>query len=463
MLIFLAFSTSNARIVGIATIIGVWTNVILIGWFLRPVFGEGPQVLHFITGISIDRVAAVFIILTAIVTACALSHAHLFFKREAIIDKQLSQRHVCNFYILSLLFYISMLSVFVCDNLGYLWISIEATTLTSATLVYFNRNKHALEATWKYLIICSVGIAFALLGTVCFYLSSKFGAIEGGTLSFSELTRVAPGLEPTYIRLGFIFCFLGYGTKAGVFPLHSWLPDAHSEAPAPASAMLSGALLNCALFAIYRLAQIGHASNQFVFSRELLIFSGTLTVFSASIFLIRQHGIKRLWAYSSVENVGLMLVAIGFNAIPAFLLQVINHSLAKVALFLVSGDVIQHQGTKELSQIKGLKSTMPWRASLLIASAVAITGAPPFGAFIAEWMILSEAAGSGYWLVVFSLVISLSLAFIMVSFHTGRMLVGNSSVPTEHRFINCLIPLALISCSLVLGVSSGPAIIGIFK
>ena len=228
-----------------------------------------------------------------------------------------------------------MCAVFISNNLGCLLMHNEATTLFSAPLVYFERTKNALEATWKYVIICSVGIALALLGTVFFFAASQHGLFTEGTLNLTSLIAKASSLNYPLMRLGFIFCLLGYGTKAGIFPLHSWLPDAHSEAPAPASAMLSGALLNTALFGIWRISQIVIASHGHSLIMQMLLDVGVVTVLAAALFLIRQHGFKRMWAYSSVENVGIMLVAIGLGSAPLFLLQAINHSLVKVALFLL--------------------------------------------------------------------------------------------------------------------------------
>lgn len=441
----------------------MWLQLLACIWLFVPLLTGVETIWHLIPGILVDRISAIFILLTSLITACALTYAIKFFQNDQSKEASSQGSHVRVFLVFSMLFYVAMLAVFLCDNLGFLWISIETTTLMSAALVYFNRDKHAVEATWKYLIICSVGIAFALLGTVCFFISSKYGINHNGTLNISDLIRLSPDLEPIYRRLGFIFCFLGYGTKAGIFPLHSWLPDAHSEAPAPASAMLSGSLLNCALFAIFKLSLIGHASIDGHFSQDLLIWSGTLTVFAASIFLVRQHGIKRLWAYSSIENVGLMIIAIGFNAPSIFILQAINHSLAKTALFLISGDIIIHSGSKELNHIKGLWHSMPIRASIFASAAIAITGAPPFGAFISEMMLLSSGADASRWTVVTIIVFSLAIAFIMICFHTGRILVGVSNRLVEYDWRSSLIPGTLVIFTLVLGITTGPYLIGSIK
>ncbi len=270
----------------------------------------------------LTRLDAAFVMLTAGVAACALTHGYFFYERElAVAEPPPTSAHIRLNYACAMLFVLAMCSVYLCKNLGYLWVCIESTTLLSAPLVYFGRTKHALEATWKYLIICSVGISFALLGTLFIFASSQHGAVVGGgTLEIARLVDVARDLDPKLLRFGFIFCLLGYGTKAGMFPLHSWLPDAHSEAPAPSSALLSGALLNCGLYALWRIGEIVNSSAAH-FETGICLWAGTITVMAASLFLIRQFALKRLLAYSSIENVGMMLVAIGLNSGPLFFFQ----------------------------------------------------------------------------------------------------------------------------------------------
>lgn len=454
----------SSRICGAITVFGSWIQVLITAAIAFPVFAPGAPSVSIVDGFLLNRLAAAFLFLTSVVCACSLGQAQLFFQREAAGNTAPPQVHVRHFYCFSALFLLSMQFVFLCNNLGYLWISIEATTLLSAGLVYFARTKHAIEATWKYVIICSVGIAFALLGTVFLFAASRYDtALANGTLDISELIRLGSHLQHDLTRLGFVFCFLGYATKAGVFPLHSWLPDAHSEAPAPASAMLSGSLLNCALFAIYRIYQIASVAHQGFFATDVITWSGTITVFAASIFLVRQHGLKRLWAYSSVENVGLMLVAIGIGSGPLFFLQALNHSIAKVSLFLTSGNIIQMTGTKNISDIRGIWTAAPLWGTLFALSALAVTGIPPFGAFIPEWIILLQAASRQFWIQFGLIMFALTLTFIAVMFHAGRVLFG-----TPRKGIECvqplsvsLIPLGLVCLSLLLGLTITPAFLGL--
>ena len=431
----------------------IWLQLGVVLWLVMPVLqGVAPE-LRLSSEFSLDRISSLFLLLTTLVVACSLSHANFFFAREAEENDTVQAAHVKMVYACSCLFLLAMSSVFACDNLGFLWISVEATTLMSAPLVYFNRSKHALEATWKYLIICSVGIAFALLGTVFIFAASQHDGTAAGSLNISQLIADGPRLHLPLLRLGFIFCFLGYGTKAGMFPIHSWLPDAHSEAPAPASAMLSGSLLNCALFGIWRISQILSASQQAVITNQLTLWVGALTVVAASVFLIRQHGFKRLWAYSSIENVGLMLVAIGLGSGALFFWQALNHSLAKVSLFLLSGNVVQAAKTHHLPELRGMVRVSPVWSLLLALSAFAVTGAPPFGAFVSEWLILTRVVDMNHWLIAVALLCGLALAFVAVSIHLGRVLVGKprADVAAFSPLATSLVPAVLVACSLLLG------------
>ncbi|HET6382095.1 MAG TPA: proton-conducting transporter membrane subunit, partial [Armatimonadota bacterium] len=307
--------------------------------------GSTTPVLYY--GFAIDRPAAVLLLLTTLVAAASFTHAVVFFGRELANPHPPARQHVSQFYIYAPLFLIAMYGVIAAQNLGFLWIAMEATTLLSAPLVYYHRTKTALEATWKYLIICSVGIAFAFFGTAIIYAASQqVNSLHAGSLLLPDLQAHASLLPRGLLRLGFIFILLGYGTKAGLFPLHSWLPDAHSEAPAPASALLSGALLNCALLALWRTVSLMAAAGEVRLVDQTLLPMALATVAASSLFLLKQHDLKRLLAYSSMENVGIMAVAIALRSSAGFLLQAVNHSLVKVALFLLAGNLLQLYGAK---------------------------------------------------------------------------------------------------------------------
>jgi len=428
----------------------------LVAWLCLPVFSHSAPVT---TDFGLDGVGAAFLLITTLVASASLIQAALLLPAERAQDEAITARHLRQFYLLAGLFLAAMYAVLLAHNLGYLWIAMEATTLISAPLVFYHRTRHALEATWKYLLLCSVGIAFALFGTVLL-VAAQHTAGGSSTLHFGALLKHAASFDPRLLRLAFIFCLLGYGTKAGLFPLHNWLPDAHSEAPAPASAMLSGALLNCALVAIWRLSQVMHAAGQDGLVRELLVPAGAIAVLAAGLMLVRQHDLKRMWAYSSVEHVGLLTLAIGIGATPLFILHALNHSLVKVALFLLAGGIIHRYGSKALKQVNGLLRSAPAWGVLLAAAGFAIAGSPPFGTFLSEWLLLRDTFGAGHPLAAVLVMAGLTVTFVAIAVHVGRILFGHA--PQEHRTLPApvwsVVPAALLLLALATGLALAPPV-----
>ncbi len=456
------FSYINPRVVFTRRLTATvyWLQLTVIAHVFWPIISGQSEQLIINENFRVDRLAICFVLLTTFVFATALTHAnYLFAKEESEEHGSLKRVRLRTFYFCVNLFYLSLFAVFISNNLGCLWMSIEATTLSSAPLVYFERTKNALEATWKYLIICSVGIALALLGTVFLFASTQHGHLTQGTLIISDSVAQADKLNHPFLKIGFILCLLGYGTKAGIFPLHSWLPDAHSEAPAPASALLSGALLNGALFGIWRITTIVMASPQHGQIMQIILGMGALTVFAAALFLIRQHGFKRMWAYSSVENVGIMLVAIGLGSSALFFLQALNHSIVKVALFLISGNIVEAGGTTRLYSLHGILKSCPTWGCLLALATFAITGAPPFGTFLSKVSILAVLADRGHWILATILVTGTSLAFVSISVHIGRVLLGNpkANFAPFQVLETSVVPILLLCCSVILGVMVYPS------
>lgn len=415
-------------------------------------------------GFRLDGLASTFVLLNTLVVAASLAHAIGFFAREAESEHCPSMRALREFYVFATLFLLSMYAVVTADNLGFLWIAVEGTTLLSAPLVYFHRSDTSLEATWKYLIICSVGIAFAFFGTAILYTASQRVPLLGdGTLSISLLSEHARLLPHGLLRLGFVFALLGYGTKAGLFPLHSWLPDAHSEAPAPASAILSGALLNCALVAIWRISRLMVGAGESGFVQATLLPMALATVLAASLLMLRQVDLKRLLAYSSMENVGLMAAAIALGTGSGFALQAINHSLVKVALFLLAGNLLQRYGTKSIRELQGVLIGQPAQGMLLLFGAIAVAGTPPFGSFLAEWQILAVAADGRHIATVVVLCVALAMAFIALAVQFGGVAFGETRLdgeaePMNNRASLIVVPAAMLAASLALGIMLPPAL-----
>ena len=269
------------------------------------------------------------------------------------------------FYALVFLFLFTMVAVYLSANLGMMWIFVEATTLASALLVGFYNTEGSVEAGWKYLIVCTVGIAFALFGTIVFYLAAvKSGVNSESALDWIALMKAAPGLagRQELVKLAFVFVAVGYGTKIGFVPMHSWLPDAHAEAPSPISAMLSAVLLNCALYALLRFDAITSHSIGPRFSHTLLLIFGGLSVTVASLLMIVQRDLKRLLAYSSIEHLGIVAIGIGVGGplgIYGALLHTFNHSIAKTLLFFTAGSIREKLGTLRMERIRGMARSFP--------------------------------------------------------------------------------------------------------
>jgi hydrogenase-4 component F len=375
---------------------------------------------------------------------------HLFFKNspEAVFTGCM------------LLFLASMTLVCVSQHFGLLWVGIEATTLASAPLIYFHRQHRSLEATWKYLLICSVGIALALLGNFLLAVAATPDASGTRTeLYLPDLIENAPRLYAPWVKAAFLFFLVGYGTKMGLAPMHTWLPDAHSESPSVVSAMLSGALLNCAFLGILRAHQVCVAAGAAEFSQELLRGFGLLSMGVASIFILGQVDFKRMLAYSSVEHMGILSLGVGLGRAGAFGagLHTVNHSLTKACLFLVAGNILAAYETKSVKDITGVRRLLPVSGILWIAGFLSITGSPPFGTFLSEFSIL-KAALDGEHLVVAVIYLALlalifiGMANIVLPMAQGLPRAGLSAIRSREALWSVLPPAAL--CLLVLVVGS---------
>ena len=360
-----------------------------------------------------------------------------------------------------LLFLASMTTVTVSRHLGVLWVAVEATTLASAPLIYHHRHHRSLEAAWKYLLICSVGISLALLGN--FFLAMATRSLSGGELNLllPVLVEHAARLSPEWLKAAFLLMLVGYGTKMGLAPMHSWLPDAHSEAPSPVSALLSGALLNCAFLAILRVYTIMEAAGLGQFARDRLVLFGLISMVWAAMLLISQSDYKRMLAYSSVEHVGVMAVGVGVGGVAGFgaMLHAVNHSLVKAALFMVAGNILAVYQSKITKDTRGLLGVMPVSGVLWLAGILAVTGSPPFGLFASELTILKGAlAGGRYW-VASAYLAALVLAFAGIIWAAMRMAYGQPLVAANppimkvrESFFSVAGPVVLIFCVLALGL-----------
>lgn len=331
-------------------------------------------------------------------------------------------------------FLTAMTLVTTSSHMGVLWVGIEMTTLSSAPLIYFHRHRRSLEATWKYLMICSVGIALALLGNLLFTLAfSQQGApsarfVDMIALAQQTLTLHGAGVGEhiPWLKAAFIFLLVGYGTKMGLAPLHNWLPDAHSQAPSLVSALLSGALLNCAFLGILRGHQVLLAAGMVEFSSGLLIFLGLVSMVVATVFIVGQGHYKRLLAYSSVEHMGILALGVGLGGSAVFgsMLHAVNHSLTKCMLFLLAGNILHLYHTHSTYDARGLRWTMPITATLWMAGFLAITGSPPFGLFVSEFSILKAMLAQQAWGIATVYLGVLGILFVGMSVPILRMVQG---------------------------------------
>lgn len=354
-------------------------------------------------------------------------------------------------------FLAAMTLVTIAQNLALLWAAVEATTLASAPLIYFYRRRGALEATWKYLVICSVGIALALLGT--FFLGIAGLGTPGGAPGFSltELSAAAPRLSRRWLEAAFVLALVGYGTKMGLAPMHTWLPDAHSQAPSPVSALLSGALLNCAFLGILRFFQVCLASGDAAFARVLLLVLGFASLAVATVFLIRQQDYKRLLAYSSIENMGVIAIGVGLGGGATFgaLLHAVNHSLAKGSLFLVAGNLLRVFGTTRVNEVRGALGRLPLSGALLLALVLALGGTPPFGPFLSELTIFLSAVQGDQMFLATLLISLLAVAFLGMAGAVLPMVQdagGETVVATREPGLSVVTPLLFAAAVLLLGI-----------
>jgi hydrogenase-4 component F len=325
----------------------------------------------------------------------------------------------------------TMLTALSTNNLGILWVSMEAATLTTVLLVALYRTPASLEAAWKYFILCGVGIAQALFGTILLYFAAeRVLGHEGGALLWTHLDAVKTQLEPTVLSLAFVFLLVGYGTKTGLVPLHNWLPDAHAEGPTPVSAVLSGLLLNVALYAIIRCKVLVDGALPTHFAGNLMMGFGLLSVVVAAFYLARQKDVKRLFGYSSIEHMGLITFAFGMGgpvANFAGLLHMTVHSLTKSAIFFAVGHATQKAGTQVIGDIRGLLKHSPTIGWGLMLGSLAILGMPPFGVFTSEFLILTTSIKHYPWATPF-LLVALGVAFAAIFGKVQGMVFGEPNV-----------------------------------
>ncbi|MDA8440928.1 MAG: hydrogenase 4 subunit F [Peptococcaceae bacterium] len=460
---FLCIFATKQKTLSVINVLGgiaIGVTAVLLDWH---VFTKGTLV-ELDKFIYIDALGAYIIGLIAFVGLAAGLYSLGYFAHE-LEAGELAEARLKWYYVLFYVFVFTMLAVVVVNNLGIMWVAIEATTLSSALLVGYFDTKASLEAAWKYIIICTVGIVFALFGTLLLYFAAVHVLGEGSkALDWSTVLQVASKLNPKLVKLAFIFILVGYGTKVGLAPMHTWLPDAHSQAPSPVSALLSGVLLNCALYGILRVHLVVTQTVGPGFTNALLIIFGMFSVAIALPFILAQHDIKRLLAYSSIEHMGIITVAVGIGgklALYGALLHMLNHAITKSALFFSAGNATQHYRTKKIAKIKGLIKAMPVTGPALLLGAFAIAGVPPFNIFISEFTIFSAGFAQGKYFVTGLLLVLVTLVFAGIMYAVAKMAFGSPpgrvAVGETNKWsaVMVVIPLCL---ALLLGVYTPPVI-----
>jgi hydrogenase-4 component F len=403
---------------------------------------SGPYLL-------VDDLNKVFIVLTTFVGFTTSVFSATYIAHELAIGR-LTPTYLRFYHAMYQVLMAAMNLALMANNIGLMWVAVEIATLTTVLMVGIYRTHEALEAAWKYFILGSVGIGLALFGTILVYLAASAQVGEGlEAMAWTSLVRHSGAFDPALLNLAFVFLLLGYGTKVGLAPLHAWLPDAHAEGPTPISAVLSGLLLNVALFALLRFKMVMAGNAEALAPGRLMVTMGLSSVVFAAFMLYRRHDIKRLFAYSSIEHMGIITFAFGMGgplANFAGLLHMTLHSLTKSAIFFAVGHIAQVKGTQRMAEIRGLTVTHPALGWSLVLGVVAIAGMPPLGVFMSEFLVVSSTFARQPWLAVV-LVGGLLVAFGALLLRTHEIAFGEprgSRDPVQASYLPLFAHLGLV-------------------
>ena len=410
--------------------------------------------------LGVDPLAAITLLTTTVLFLAAAVYAQGYLARRPEQDNRI--------FVGGLLVLLAAMStVALSRHLGVTWIAMETATLATAPLIYFNRNARSLEATWKYLLIGSLGIALALLGTFFLALS---GAAHGGprSLFVDELVAAGPALSRPWVRAAFVFLLVGYGTKMGLAPLHSWKPDAYGEAPGLLGALLAGGLTNFAFLAIVRVFQVTRAAGEDAFARDALVGLGIFSIALAAVFVVGQKDFKRMLAYSSVEHMGILALGLGLGgaATAGAFFHSMNNGLTKGVVFLSAGNIHRAFGSKSTDDVRGAARLLPFSGPLFLAGFLAVTGSPPFAPFFSEFAILNGAFGAGRFLVGALFLAFLSVIFVGMGTTVLAVVQGEPSREAKpgaaDSWLTAAPPLALMVLVLALGLCLPAGLRGLF-
>lgn len=392
-------------------VLSVVVSAILLNAVGKVVNGEALSTFH--NYIFLDSLGAIFLSLIAITGLLVNVYATTYMKWE-LEDGHVDLREVKNYFALSFIFTGTMSLSVLCNNIAFMWAAIEATTLASVFLVAIKKDKKSTESGYKYIVLCSIGLAFALYATILLF-SAANGKVDGEAMLYTNLLASAESIDSMALKLVFVFALIGFGTKAGLAPTHTWLPDVHAEGPAPTSALLSGVLLKCAMLGLIRYYAIVANGVGFDFVQTVMIVSGTLTLFVSAFFLIRQHNVKRMFAYHSVAHMGVIAFGLGVGgAIGLFaaLFHCAAHSFTKALAFCSTGNIAKIYGTKDMTKMGGMIRIAPITTVLFGIAICSLVGVPGFAIFVSEFLIFKAAAIGEQYLLMGIFAVALAIIFI---------------------------------------------------
>jgi len=438
--------------------------VLALGIALSASTAGGVAITALHGAIRVDALSAFMVVVigaVALLAALQTSRVMSYEIASSVTTPRLARQYAVLFQV----FVTCMLAAVLAANLGVLWVAVEATTIATTFLVSHRRTDRSLEASWKYVVLCSVGIALAFLGTVLVYFAAIHAGGHGAhhhaaTLDWTSLMAVSHRLDPGVMRLAMALLILGYGTKVGLAPMHSWLPDAHSQAPAPISALMSGVLLTVAFYALLRFKAVADGALGPAFPRAMFVVVGIGSLLVAASLLIAQRDYKRMLAYSSVEHMGLLALGAAAGstlAIAAVLLHILGHGITKSVLFLSSGEIDHAEGTTEIAKVTSLLARRPALGGVFGVGLLSLLGLPPFALFASEFNMARAEVDAGLWWVVAVSLGCLAVIFGAFALHARQLLLGDGVADPVAAPRSVIAPLvvALAACAAI-GVVAWP-------
>jgi hydrogenase-4 component F len=451
---FAAAIASLAAPPRLAAAITMVSGIACFGLVLALIPAVAHHTLGYVSYFRVDAVSGIFMLATGFLYAAVAVYAVGYVRTETEGEDPASgRRYTARFYALFNVFGWSMLVAPMMNSLALLWIAVEVTTVVSALLVAIENSEAAVEAAWKYVLIASAGLGLALLATIFAYFAGSQVLGQHYDLALSTILHVGSRLPHTPVRFAFMLAVLGFGTKVGLFPVHTWLPDAHSEAPTPVSALLSGSLLAVSFYAILRYFQIASSTLGSGFPRDVLLAFGVASLLLAALYLLDQRDLKRLLAYSSVEHMGILAIGVSFGApiaLAGVMLHVLAHAAAKGNAFMGAGVFAIKFGSKQISAHRGAMDLLPWSGPLFLLAVLALSAMPPFGIFRSEFQIVAGGLGSHKYAAAAVLIVLITLAFLGLS-ASATSILFRSRRPAQRQAVRPDVPAAVAAYPEVAG------------